>query len=129
MGDARQRLARALVPQSTQEHAIVEWLGKWDLPTLETLVLLVERRIRTTRRAARMDLADQVIEYFIPAPGSPANIEARFEHIASGGDDNGDDLAHIVGQAYDKGWAEAVEHCRSQQPRGVDPELRQKKWP
>jgi hypothetical protein len=47
--DARRRLARALAPASDQERAIVEWLGKFDLPTLETLCLLAERAVSVAR--------------------------------------------------------------------------------
>jgi hypothetical protein len=43
MAAARERLARALAPSTDQERATVEWIGQFDLPTLETLGTLVAR--------------------------------------------------------------------------------------
>ena len=122
MDVARRRLVRALVPQSAQDHVIVESLGKWDVSALETLAMLTERAIRTRVRAGRMTLAETVVEYFVPRPGSPIDIMASMEHVASGGDDDSS-IRDLVAEAYDTGWGEAVEHCRSQQHAGRDPEL------
>jgi hypothetical protein len=107
---ARRRLPIALHPQDRQEHAAVDHLFRCigDLAVIETIAALTERAIRTARRAGRMSVAALTLEFFTPAAGSPVDILARMEHIASGGDDGGgDDLAQLVADAYERGWREA----------------------
>ena len=113
---ARRRLRAALTPQNDQEHAAMRHLERCvgDLATAETLALLIERRLRTTRRAARMDLAQQTLAFWQPGPGAPPDVRARLDHIASGGDDDqdGNDVARLVAEAYERGWREGIEHAR-----------------
>ena len=78
--------------------------------------MMIEPRTRTIRRAARMDLAQQTLAFGQLGPGAPADVRARFDHIASGGYvDNGDgnDVARLVAEAHECGWREGIDRARS----------------
>jgi hypothetical protein len=49
-----ERIRVALDPQTDQELLIVEWLGNWDIPTLEPLAAMTERAAEGGRRAVAM---------------------------------------------------------------------------
>ena len=131
MDDAHQRLARALAPATDQQHAIVNWLRMWDLPTLETLALLVEQAIRTRARAHGMRVAEFAEANMVPSPAAAPDVLNTLAHIASLDDvelSNALDSKRArdaTASAYDRGWAEGIAHAREQQLAGLDPEL----WP
>ena len=126
MDDAHQRLRQALAPQTQQQHAIVDWLRMWDLPTLETLALLVEQSAATRARAHGMRVAQFCEQNFDPAMSAPPDVLATLAHIATGGDDDdgvqpdpatvqdAHQRAREVAAAYDRGFAEGVEHAAQQ---------------
>lgn len=44
MKAAHERLTGLLAAKTDQEVVITEWLGLFDLPTLQTLIILIERQ-------------------------------------------------------------------------------------
>ena len=46
---ARERVRAVLAPESGPEKSIVDWLGKWDLPTLDLIATMVERAVARAR--------------------------------------------------------------------------------
>jgi hypothetical protein len=107
-----ERLRAALRPQTEPEHRTCDYLAAVTKLQATTLLEMIERRVRTTARAARMDVAELAVEFTRLAPGSPPDIMARLEHYASGGGDD-DDLALMLAESYERGWREGVEHGRA----------------
>ena len=85
---AGERLRSVLAPQTRAEHETVDWLaGTLPSPgSLDVLAGLVERRMRTVRRAAEMRVAQLTLAYWHPNVSAPRDIVAQFEHLSSGGD-------------------------------------------
>lgn len=80
-------LRRALAPQTESEHRVVEYLAIVAPSQVPLLVSMVQRRAVTARRAGAMHTAQLALAYLTPAPGSPPDVLARFEHVAAGGDE------------------------------------------
>lgn len=151
----RAQLARALRPQNVGEHTLVDYLAAVVREQHPTFVQVLERRVRTAARAARMHVAQLALDHWQPDVASPPDAVATMEHYASGGDpaagiepeqmaasaaeyqrgfgagieharrlaSEHEDVPTAIALAYDRGWREAVQHCREQQLRGLDPEL------
>jgi hypothetical protein len=129
----RARLARLLVPQNVGEHRLIDYLSVITKLQHPTLVGMIERRLTTTARAARMHVAQLALDQWAPDVGSPPDAVTTMEHLASGGDPSTgvvpehEDVRTAVSLAYDRGfaegWDEAVARCRREQLAGRDPEV------
>jgi hypothetical protein len=49
MKPARERIRAVLAPESGPEKSIVDWLGRWDLPTLDLIATMAERAAARAR--------------------------------------------------------------------------------
>ena len=49
MQAARERVRAVLAPESGPERSIVDWIGKWDLPTLDIIATMAERAVARAR--------------------------------------------------------------------------------
>lgn len=49
MEAAQERVRAVLAPESGPEKSIVDWLGKWDLPTLDLITTMAERAVARAR--------------------------------------------------------------------------------
>lgn len=75
----RAQLRQLLDPHTDQESRIVDWLGGWDIPTLEPLAAMMARRASTT--------AAVVVRYdagLATLTGEPAEVAVSYEQGAGG---------------------------------------------
>jgi hypothetical protein len=123
--ERREQLAHTLRPQNIGENAVVDYLATVVREQHSTFVGMVERRTRTTARAARMHLAEQVLMHWQPDVASPPDTVAVMERYASGADPAaGTEPEQMAGSAadYQRGFGAGIEHALAQQLADTEPE-------
>jgi hypothetical protein len=84
--ERREQLARALKPQTEAEHQLVDYLAAVVREQHPTFVGMVERRVRTARRAGVMATAQRTLGLWEPSASAGPTEVTEMEHLASGGD-------------------------------------------
>lgn len=129
--ERRAALDLVLRPQTEAEHQTVDYIAAVTKLQASTLIRMLERRVRTARRAERMAVAQQVLAYWEPGPSASPDEASQMEHLASGGNPSagtvpeGEDVRTAVSRAYDRGFGEGIADARRWQESGLDPEA----WP